>query len=356
MRGNTSVVAWALILALGSGGMPTLCVGMARGQAPASPLPPIQPNQARLEQVLPGLDGPGSALAYSESAGILAAAGEGSSIQYWNKEVILGLRGGRGTPNVLKEHQLPITALAWGGGPVMASAGMDKKIVLSHMPDGVVEKTIPTANVIRSLGMSPDGKMLAGAGEDPEIQLWEVASAKPGPKLVGSTDWVLCLAFSQDGQRLASGGYDGAVRLWEVSTGKKQLDIVATPPAPPNTPSSPTNVVFALAFSPDGKQLAIGGTDAQIHLFSTTDGKLIRSIPGHTGSVTGLAFHASGTVLASCSKDHTVRLWNPANGQPLTPKPMEGHTAWVQGLAFAAQGTRLASIGADRTVCLWNLK
>src|SRR6266436_6202345 len=79
------------------------------------------------------------------------------------------------------------------------------------------------------------------------------------------------------------------------------------PPAP-NTPSPPTNVVWSLAFSPDGKQLAVGGADAQIHLFNVADGKLIRSIPGHTGAVTGLTFHPSGTVLASCSKDRTVRL------------------------------------------------
>ena len=53
------------------------------------------------------------------------------------------------------------------------------------------------------------------------------------------------------------------------------------------------------------------------------------------------------------SKDRTVRLWNPANGQSL--KSLEGHTAWVQGVALLAQGTRLASVGADQTVRLWDL-
>jgi len=181
-------------------------------------------------------------------------------------------------------------------------------------------------------------------------------SARKVVKLVGGSDWVLSLAFSNDGQRLASGGYDGAVRLWEVPGGKKLLEIAATLPPPANSPALPINVVLSLAFSPDGKQLAIGGTDEQIHLFNTSDGKLARSIVGHTGSVTGLAFHPSGTVLASCSKDRTVRLWNPINGQPLTAKPLEGHTAWVQGVVFVAQGTRLATVGADRTVRLWSLK
>jgi len=325
-------------------------------QPPAQAFPPITPNQARLDQILGGLDGPGIALAYSASAGILAAACEAPSIHYWNKEVILGIRGGSSTPNVLKEHQGPITALAWGGGQVLASAGTDKKLILWHRPDVLGVKNLPTTSMVRALAMSPDGKTLASGGEDSEIQLWDVPTAKPGLKLVGSTDWVMCLAFSSDGQRLASGGYDGIVRLWEVSTGKKLLDALATPPPPPNTPAPPTNVVFALAFSPDGKQLAVGGGDAQIHLFNTADGKLIRSIPGHTSSITGLAFHLRGTVLASCSKDRTVRLWNPANGQSLIGKPLEGHTAWVQGLVFVAQGTRLASVGADHTVCLWNLK
>lgn len=317
--------------------------------------PAIQPNQAKLDQTLRGSQGPGHALAYSTSAGILAAAFEDQSIHYWNKEVVWGVRGGSGTPHVMKESQGPITALAWGGSQFLASAGMDKKIILTHMPTGNAEKTISAESVIRTLAMSPDGKWLAGAGEDSEIRMWEVPSGKPGINFKASADWVLCLAFSNDGRRLASGGYDGIVRIWEVPSGKKLLEMPATPP-PPNTPSPTTNIVWSLAFSPDDQQLAIGGSDALIHLFNVADGKLIRSISGHTSSVTGLAFHPSGAVLASCSKDRTVRLWNPANGQPLTPKPLEGHSAWVQGITFVAEGTRLASIGADGNVCLWSLK
>jgi WD40 repeat protein len=342
--------------------MMLLALALAKAQAPApSALPAISPNQARLDQTLGGLDGPGFALAYNELTGTLAAACEGHSIHYWNKEVIQGVRGGSGTPNVLKEHQGPVTALAWGAGPVLASASADKKILLWHMPDGKIAQTLTTDSVMRTLAISPDGKILAAAGDDPAIQLWDLANASQvatprTTKLTGSTDWVLSLAFSNDGLRLASGGYDGTVRLWEVSTGKKIVDILVTPPPAPNSPAPPPNVVLALAFSPDGKQLAVGATNAQIDVFDASNGKLTRSIPGHISSVTGLAFHPGGTVLASCSKDRTVRLWNPANGQPLTPKPLEGHTAWVQGVVFVAQGTRLASIGADRTVRVWNLK
>jgi WD40 repeat protein len=167
------------------------------------------------------------------------------------------------------------------------------------------------------------------------------------------TDWVLTLAFNSDGKQLASGGYDGVVRLWDVSAGKKVLDIQGRPPLPPNTPPGLPNVVWALAFSPDNKLLAVGGSDGPIHLINPADGKIVRSLPGHTSTLTGLAFHPSGTVLASSSKDRSIRLWNVANGQPL--KVLEGHTAWAQGVTFLAQGTRLASVGADHTVRLWDL-
>src|SRR5438105_5311802 len=88
-------------------------------QPPKVELSPIAPNAARLDQTLGGLDGPGFTLAYDESSGMLAAACEGRSIHYWDKAVSQGIRGGSATPNVLKEHAGPVTALAWSGGSVL---------------------------------------------------------------------------------------------------------------------------------------------------------------------------------------------------------------------------------------------
>jgi WD40 repeat protein len=76
-------------------------------------------------------------------------------------------------------------------------------------------------------------------------------------------------------------------------------------------------------------------------------------VNGHTSVVTALAFHPSGTVLASGGKDRSVKLWNPDNGQLLID--LDGHTSWVEGLAFLEKGTRLASASADQTVRIWDL-
>jgi WD40 repeat protein len=331
-----------------------LLITSVRAQ-PAGPpaLPPINPALAHLDQTIGGLEGPGLAVAVKESGDLLAAAGEHGCIQLWGKDVSMGIRCADGTPNVLRGHDGPVTALAWNGGPVLASAGVDKKIVLWDVAGGKALQTLSAAAEVRALVMSPDGKTLAGAGDDSAVQLWDVATAKPGAKLTGHTDWVLALTFSPDGKSLASGGCDGTAKVWEVATGKKLLDVPVRAAAQPNQPPPEADSVMSLAFSPDGKTLAVGGSDTQIHLLNAADGKLLRSLPGHTSSVKALAFHPGGALLVSGGKDRTVRLWNPANGQAL--KTLEGHTAWVEGLALFAQGTRLVSVGADQTLRLWDL-
>lgn len=323
---------------------------LAIAQPPAPPV--INPAQARLDATLSGLDGPGFAIAADEDTGFLAAGCERGTIPYWSKDVSMGVRAGTGAVHFLNGHQGPVLALA-SRGNVLASAGADQKIQLWHVAEEKPRLTLTASAGVRALAISPDGKLLASGGDDKNVQLWDTATGKPTTKLAAHTDWVLALAFSGDGKLLASGGYDGTVRLWEPASGKKIIDITAKPPPPPKTPAGPANVVQSLAFSPDNKLLAVGGSDYQVHLFSVPDGKLVRSLPGHTSSVTGLQFHPSGAVLASCSKDRTIKLWNPANAQML--KSLEGHTAWVQGIVFLAKGTRLASVGADETVRLWDL-
>ncbi len=341
---------WQALLVLAVAFVPA-----ALAQPPLQPTPPlpIAPSQARLDQTLRGLDGPGLALLYNEQAGILAAACEQGTIPYWSKGVALGIRVGADPPNVLRGHKGPVTALAWSGGSVLASAGVDHQVLLWSMPEGQLQRTLSVNSMVRALAMSPDGKLLASAGDDPVVQIWEVATGQPRAKLTGHSDWVWCLAFSSDGKLLASGGADGIVRLWDVAAARKVLDIAIKIPTPPKTPAKPLPTVLALTFSPDQQQHAVGGSDAQIHLMQVADGKIVRSLTGHTSSITSVRFHPSGTVLVSASKDRTLRLWNPANGQSL--KVLEGHAAWVQGATFLAQGTRLASVGADQTVRLWSL-
>jgi WD40 repeat protein len=183
--------------------------------------------------------------------------------------------------------------------------------------------------------------------------LWDPAGGKQVKKLTGPGDWVTAVALSADGKLAAAGGIEGRLWLWETSSGKKLFDVLAQPPVAPKAPPPQKNVVSALAFSPDDKQIALGGSDGKVYQFQAADGKFLRALQGHTGAITRLAFHPGNAALVSASKDRSLRLWNPSSGALL--KALEGHTAWVEGVVFLQRGTRLASVSADRTVRLWEL-
>jgi WD40 repeat protein len=338
------LVAFALVLVVVS-------AGLNAAPPPKPPAKPaVNPGVAKLLQTAADLGVPLHAIAYREAGGLLLAAGDEGQLRYWTRDAD-GWKLAESKPHVLPGHQGPMLALAAAGNTI-ASGGADGKVLLWSLPGDKIARTLNAGTVVRAVALDPMGKTVAAAGDDGVVHLWNTANGQAGRKLTGATDWLRALAFSPDGKTLAAGGYDGRLRLWDVGSGKKLVDVLAQPPAPPKT-TQPLNVVTALAFSADGKQIAVGGSEPRLHLFQKADGKLIRSLTGHTGAITGLVFHPDGKHLISSSKDRSLRLWNPANGQML--KTLEGHTAWAEGVTLLDQGTHLASAGADQTVRLWTL-
>ena len=332
-----------------------LLSGRAFGQPPKTPaFPPINPAQARLVETLGGLDGPCHAISVNESTELLIVAGETGRLLSWPRSAWMGIRVGEKAPDVVNAHDGPITALGAVAGSVMASAGADHKIHLWSLPGHDSKFTLDTGAMVRALAISPDGKRLAAGDDSGTVHLFELPGGKPAGNLTGHSDWILALAFSPDGTRLVSGGHDGQVLLWDAPGAKKLLALQFRPAPPANTPPTLVVPITALAFRPGAKMVAVGDANGQIYLVNPADGKLVRPMQiGHTSAVTCLRFHPVGTVLASCSKDRTIKLWNPDNGQALAN--LEGHTAWIQGIEFLEKGSRLASTSADQTVRIWDL-
>jgi len=109
--------------------------------------------------------------------------------------------------------------------------------------------------------------------------------------------------------------------------------------------------VLSVAFSANGKLLAIGDTKGDIHLWQVSDGKPILTYRGHKGWVVSVAFNPEGTVLASSSVDQSIKLWDVSTGDCLDT--LQGYIGAVMSVAFSPDGITLASGHADRTVRLW---
>ncbi|MBI5210671.1 MAG: protein kinase [Elusimicrobia bacterium] len=153
-------------------------------------------------------------------------------------------------------------------------------------------------------------------------------------------DFVSALAFSPDGRTLAVGSGDKTVRLWDPASGR-----------PVGRVMRHEGAVHALAFSPDGKALAAGGDDRTVRFWDAGTGGPLRKIPAG-GVLYALAFSPDGKALAAGGDDGTTRLWDAADAHPLG-RPMR-HGSVVYAVAFSPDGRTLATGGEDKTVRLWD--
>jgi eukaryotic-like serine/threonine-protein kinase len=180
---------------------------------------------------------------------------------------------------------------------------------------------------------SPDGQRLAVSQKE-QVICFDLATGKeinrwslPGP--------VNALAFHPDGIQLAVGQSRASViYIYDVTTGTRRADL--------NVGAMKDQVV---AWHPDGERLAVSGIDPRIHIWNVSTKRKLVTMEGHAKLVATLAFHPDGSLLASHSWDGTLRFWETATGRPVLQLSVavSGHPQfsrdgrWVAG-ALAAGG------------------
>jgi WD40 repeat protein len=238
---------------------------------------------------------------------------------------------------------------------------------------------------IRSIALSPNGKIVASGSNSGIVRLWDVEIGNVIAKWTGHTDYVCSVCWSPNGERVVSGSWDGTARVWSVEA-RHSIPYLALL-------KTGHDRVFAVVYSPDGSKIATGGynenavkiwdTKSGELLFTvgrghvvwslawTSDGKKLISVSAATRSIgifdtgtwqqTGtlqganavctIALSPNDRLLASTSHN-TARLWNLDTNLPVG-LPFQ-HESSAYCAAFSADGTRLVT-GCDENAYVWDV-
>jgi WD40 repeat protein len=207
-------------------------------------------------------------------------------------------------------------------------------------------------SVTRKLCFTRDGRELISVSDDKTIRFWDVRSGEPLRVLrppIGPSDEgrLYAASLSPDGRRLAIGGCGLAQDKWGA------IYLIALPSGQiERTLKGHIRSIQALAFSPDGRQLASASTDQTARLWNVATGECQNILRGHTAVILDVAYSPDGLQLATASYDHTARVWSAVSGQ--NTATLSGHQAELRAIAWSPDGRTIATGGHDQSVRLWS--
>jgi WD40 repeat protein len=294
-----------------------------------------------------------NALAFSPDGKFLAVPG--------SREVLLHSLDGSTPPIRLVGLSDRILSLAFSkDGSILVAAGGTParfgEIQIWDVTSGKLRRSMTlTGDTVFGVSISPDSSRIAVGCTDNSVRIFDAASGKELFKIGNHENWVLGTLFGADGKRIVSVSRDRAVKLTDASTGaflenlnllRGELAAVARHPSKDivvtggedRTPyiylmDRPKNMkiaddttlirkldrqdglIAALAWSPDGALIAVGGSSPEVTVYDAESGKRVAACKGHTAGIYSVAFSSDSERLATGGFDGQVRLYRAKTGE-----------------------------------------
>jgi WD40 repeat protein/energy-coupling factor transporter ATP-binding protein EcfA2 len=263
---------------------------------------------------------------------------------------------------------------AYRSAPTVEARGALLSIASRH----AYTSRLQHAEEVKDVAFTADGGMLATAGQDGRVLVWDTRTRRVVRTLDQPDGAVRTVAVH--GRVLAAGTLGGTVRLWDIDTGAALVAL-----------HGPDQRVSGVAFEADGTTVAAVGADAWIYRWHLPDGQVLPRLPTAGGQRTDLSYGPDG-MLAVVDGHPSLTVWDtrrgtstvhplpsPASTVAVSPdgqriavggdapditvvsraggpdRQLRGHSAYVRSLAFDATGRRLVSGGNDDFAIVWDV-
>jgi len=287
------------------------------------------------------------------------------------------------------------------GGPILTvAASPDGESIVTGAEDGTVRlRNVLTGknsalrghtDAVNDVAYDPTGAYLVSASKDRTLRVWDVDRRRIRLEIRGTRSAATAVAIDGENNIIISGGSDNVVRFFDANSGGKLreygvrgrvgvvtdilIDVSGAMALVSGGPFDWTSIRIhglatttgaylgeryitakdgainaAIARSDDGNTFAAGGEAGVLTVWAP--GVSARASTGHIAAIRGVAVSPAGDLIATCSDDETVRLWEASSGSELAV--LEGHSKAVNDVAFGAVGDWLVSVGSDRVTRLW---
>ena len=282
-------------------------------------------------------------------------------------------------------HKDPITSVAFIDASICASVGMDQRINFWNAPTDTVIRTLDQTAYNGHLAVPSDRSLLACGSLDKTVQRWDTSDGQHLRTLDLGGFGVLSVDIDPSGSMLASGLYNGNVRLTNIETLETAIEFRAHAGAVTelsfawsgNTIATGSEVgsvnvwklpsgshiagtsefgkpINSLVMLEDDRSVVVAFDQKQIHRWKTHEREITGTYSGHSGEVYALSMSPDRKLLASGSKDNTIRIWDLESCTER--KTLRGGPGRINDIRFSDDGEHLFSGNSEGEVAYWGVQ
>lgn len=258
-----------------------------------------------------------NSVSYSSDGQSLATGGDDGKVKVWNTASGFCFV-------TFSEHSSGVKAVEFAKqGQVLFSASMDGTVRAFDLVRYRNFRTFTSPNPVQftSLAVDPSGEIVcAGTMDTFEIFVWSVQTGKLLDILAGHTGPISSLAFSPTGMILVSGSWDHSARTWDIFGRSKSIETLVH-----------QTEVLAVAFKPDGKEIAAATLDGQITFWDIEEATIISTVEGRKD------------IMGGRKQDDRTSADNAASGK------------CFNSICYTADGSSLIGSGTSKYICIYDV-